>query len=50
MRYPIYETEMLIKPVQGIYLVTTYYSDGTRESREVPKGPVVIPAFYPGLV
>lgn len=38
-----FETEMLISPMRGVYLVTTYYSDGSKVEREVPKGKLIIP-------
>lgn len=41
-KFIIFETEMLIKPMLGIYLVITYYNDGTKEEREVPKGKLII--------
>lgn len=37
--------EMLTNPYKGIYTQTIWYSDGTIETREVPKGPLIMPNF-----
>ena len=43
MKQIIYIGEMLWKPSLGIYKQWIYYSDGSVEETEVPKGPIVIP-------
>jgi len=43
MKSPVYEIEFLSKPFLGIYTITTYYDDGSIETREVPKGLIVAP-------
>ncbi len=42
-RYPMYETEILTDPAKGVYTVTTYFSDGSIDERQVPKGQLVNP-------
>jgi hypothetical protein len=42
-KYPLYQTEMLTNPRLGIYTITIYYNDGTVETHEVHKGPILIP-------
>lgn len=42
-REKILETEILIDPYRGIYLKTTYYSDGTQTEEKIPKGKIIIP-------
>lgn len=39
---PLYATEFLYNPSLGIYLVTTYWSDGSITEELVPKGPGII--------
>jgi len=36
-KYIVFETEMLTNPADGIVTITTYYSDGSKEFRSVPK-------------
>ena len=43
MKYPLFQTEMLADVRRGIYTQTTYYSDGSVETLEVPKGEILIP-------
>lgn len=43
MKVPVYVTEILWKPALGIYRQTTYFSDGSTEVQDIPKGPIVIP-------
>jgi hypothetical protein len=40
-RYPIFEGKMLLHPERGIYLKTTWYSDGSIEHDEVPEGLII---------
>lgn len=42
-KYPVLEMEMLTDVARGIYTVTTWYNDGSTETRKVPKGPILIP-------
>ena len=41
-KFPVFETEMLIKQRMGIVLRKTYWSDGSTTEIEVPKGPILI--------
>jgi len=34
--------ELLTDPVRGIYIQTIWYSDGSVETKKVPKGPILI--------
>lgn len=45
MKQPLFETEILIKPRDGIVLQTVYYSDGTVEEIEVPTGKIIQPDY-----
>lgn len=38
-RVPIYEGKILIDPKQGLYRITTWFSDGSKEEREEPLAP-----------
>ena len=40
MAEPVFETKMLTDVYCGIYTVTSYFNDGTSETREVPGGGV----------
>lgn len=42
-KYPILIGEILTKPTLGIYTQTIWYNDGSIETIEIPKGPVIIP-------
>lgn len=43
MKMPVLQAKILIKPIKGIYLVTTWYDDGSIEEEEVPSGRIIIP-------
>ena len=45
-RAPMYEMEILIDILRGIYSVTTWYTDGTMERREISKGPLLVPKVF----
>lgn len=42
MKKLLYSTDILIDVYKGIHLVTYYYLDGTKESRKVPKSPIIL--------
>ena len=41
--HKVWEGEMLIKPREGIVLIITTWSDGSKTEREVPKYPILPP-------
>ena len=41
-KFPVFETEVLIKPRMGIVLRKTYWSDGSTTEIEVPKYGILI--------
>jgi hypothetical protein len=41
MKHIILITEYLSNPYKGIYTQTTYYSDGSMETKEIRKGPIL---------
>ena len=43
-KFPIYETSILTDVRRGTHTVTTYYSDGTSETRLVPLSPPILVA------
>lgn len=42
-------TEMLTNPSKGIYTQWIYYSDGSMDTVEIPKGPIISPIILPSL-
>lgn len=43
MKYVTMTSKLLTDPMRGIYTVTYYYNDGTKETRQVPMGLILIP-------
>jgi hypothetical protein len=47
VKKPLWQAKILIKPALGIYLVTTWFDDGSVEEKEIPLGQIIIPKDLP---